>query len=49
MLQSPLNGLSHYEWAVGTEPGLENVQAFTQDGIIFGDKTKSSGPGKTRI
>ena len=45
VIQSQLNGISHYEWAVGTKPGMENVQTFTQDGIVFGSKTVQSGPG----
>ena len=45
MLQSKLNGIAHYEWAVGTKPGMENVQPFTQNGIVLGDKTENSGPG----
>ncbi|XP_072033446.1 LOW QUALITY PROTEIN: uncharacterized protein [Amphiura filiformis] len=43
--ESQLYGLSHYEWAVGTELGMDNVQAFTNDGIVFGNKTGDSGPG----
>ncbi len=46
--QSQINGLVNYEWAVGTKPGMENVQAFTRDGIVFGNKVKESGPGKIK-
>ncbi|XP_038050728.1 uncharacterized protein LOC119723897 [Patiria miniata] len=34
--ESELHGISHYEWAVGTTPGGEDIQPLTSDGIVPG-------------
>ncbi|XP_022100316.1 uncharacterized protein LOC110984425 [Acanthaster planci] len=35
--ESSLHGISHYEWAVGTTPGGEDIQPLTSAGIVPGN------------
>ena len=35
--QSPLYGISSYEWAVGSAPNAEDIQPYGDDGIIIVD------------
>ena len=42
--QSTLHGISSFVWAVGREPGLEDIQAYTENGIIhLEDNEKENG------
>ncbi|XP_038062441.1 uncharacterized protein LOC119732930 [Patiria miniata] len=49
--ESQLHGISHYEWAVGTTPGGEDVQPMTSNGIVPGsddDVHGLAGKGKAQ-
>ncbi|XP_022102001.1 uncharacterized protein LOC110985344 [Acanthaster planci] len=49
--ESQLHGISHYEWAVGTTPGGEDIQPLTSDGIVPGsdeDAPGLAGKGKAQ-
>ncbi|XP_038050876.1 uncharacterized protein LOC119724026 [Patiria miniata] len=41
--ESQVHGISHYEWAVGTTPGGEDIQPLTSDGIVPGSEANVSG------
>uniref|UniRef100_A0A1I8J6S1 Fibronectin type-III domain-containing protein n=1 Tax=Macrostomum lignano TaxID=282301 RepID=A0A1I8J6S1_9PLAT len=36
--RSPLYGINHYEWAIGSRPMSENVQRYTRVGIVLHDE-----------
>ncbi|XP_066275501.1 uncharacterized protein [Branchiostoma lanceolatum] len=43
--ESEQHGISHYEWSVGTEPRLDDVQPYTAAGIVLSDHTDNPGGG----
>ncbi|XP_035668230.1 uncharacterized protein LOC118410564 [Branchiostoma floridae] len=43
--ESEQHGITHYEWSVGTEPRLDDVQPYTAAGIALSDHTDNPGGG----
>ncbi|XP_066289761.1 uncharacterized protein [Branchiostoma lanceolatum] len=43
--ESEQHGIFHYEWSVGTEPRLDDVQPYTAAGIVLSDHTDNPGGG----
>ncbi|XP_078616233.1 uncharacterized protein LOC144884654 [Branchiostoma floridae x Branchiostoma japonicum] len=43
--ESEQHGITHYEWSVGTEPRLDDVQPYTAAGIVLSDHTDNPGGG----
>ncbi|KAI8516764.1 hypothetical protein Bbelb_053450 [Branchiostoma belcheri] len=43
--ESEQHGISHYEWSVGTEPRLDDVQPYTAAGVVLSDHTDNPGGG----
>ncbi|XP_035697583.1 uncharacterized protein LOC118430698 [Branchiostoma floridae] len=43
--ESDQHGIIHYEWSVGTEPRLDDVQPYTASGIVLSDHTDNPGGG----
>ncbi|XP_033121447.1 uncharacterized protein LOC117120538 [Anneissia japonica] len=43
--ESQLDGLASYEWAIGTEPRFDNVQPFSQGGLVLYDDPNKMGTG----
>ena len=43
--ESALHGISSFVWAVGTKPGLEDVQPFTEIGIYTSEEGNDAGTG----
>ncbi|XP_070572594.1 uncharacterized protein [Ptychodera flava] len=43
--ESQINGIVHYEWAVGTEPRKDDVQPFSSAGIVVSDQHDNPGEG----
>ncbi|CAH1239174.1 HEG1 [Branchiostoma lanceolatum] len=43
--ESEQHGISHYEWSVGTEPRLDDVQPYTAAGIVLSEHTDNPGEG----
>ncbi|KAI8516746.1 hypothetical protein Bbelb_053270, partial [Branchiostoma belcheri] len=43
--ESEQHGISHYEWSVGTEPRLDDVQPYTASGVVLSDHTDNPGGG----
>ncbi|CAH1268735.1 Hypp3967 [Branchiostoma lanceolatum] len=41
--ESEQHGISHYEWSVGTEPRLDDVQPYTAAGIVLSNHTENPG------
>ncbi|KAI8486030.1 hypothetical protein Bbelb_361300, partial [Branchiostoma belcheri] len=41
--ESEQHGISHYEWSVGTEPRLDDVQPYTAAGVVLSDHTDNPG------
>ena len=43
--KSTIHGIASFEWAVGTKPGLEDVQPFTETGLIPPEEDYIDGSG----
>ncbi|XP_077996024.1 uncharacterized protein LOC144449371 [Glandiceps talaboti] len=43
--ESEQHGIVHYEWAVGTEPELDDVQPYINAGILVSDEQDIKGDG----
>ncbi|CAH1259269.1 FAT1 [Branchiostoma lanceolatum] len=43
--RSVLNGLSHFEWAIGTSPRLDDTQPFSAAGIVLTKDSEHQGYG----
>ena len=43
--ESHLHGVVHYEWAVGSTPGGEDVLSFTSHGLIHSEEAAVVGNG----
>ena len=47
--ESTLHGISSFVWAVGTKPGLEDVQPFTEIGIYTSEEANDVGTGNSTL
>ncbi|KAL5015119.1 hypothetical protein ScPMuIL_009389 [Solemya velum] len=43
--ESELHGVMSYDWAVGTEPGMEDIQPFMEAGIVHREEEDVAGEG----
>ncbi|CAH1258771.1 JAG1 [Branchiostoma lanceolatum] len=43
--RSVLNGLAHFEWAIGTSPRLDDIQPFSAAGIVLTQDSQHPGYG----
>ncbi|KAI8510725.1 hypothetical protein Bbelb_116410, partial [Branchiostoma belcheri] len=43
--RSVLNGLAHFEWAIGTSPRLDDIQPFSAAGIVLAQDSQHPGYG----
>ncbi|XP_077992165.1 uncharacterized protein LOC144446291 [Glandiceps talaboti] len=43
--ESQVHGISHYEWAVGTQPRSDDVQPYTNAGIVLSGDHDNPGEG----
>ncbi|XP_078578634.1 uncharacterized protein LOC144863382 [Branchiostoma floridae x Branchiostoma japonicum] len=43
--RSVLNGLAHFEWAIGTSPRMDDIQPFSAAGIVLAEDSQHPGYG----
>jgi len=44
--ESSLHGIVNYDWAIGTQPGLEDLQPFIEHGVIHAEEVTVAGDGE---
>lgn len=44
--ESSLHGVMNYDWAVGTEPGTEDIQPYMEHGIVHTEEDNVAGDGR---